>query len=284
MSEEFTLRQRLAEALNEAGLAPNHRLGQNFMIDSRSLSALADCISLSPESRVVEIGPGTGFLTERILVSGAQLLSVELDRGLYAYLQRRFAAEIEHGQFHLVHGDALANKTTMHASIVEWAQHGPWNLIANLPYDISIPAILNVLTMDHAADGCAVTVQYEAAQRLVSEPNSKSWGATAIVAQAAGDGRIAAKFPRQCFYPPPRVESALLHWHRKHRVPNGFSMWCRTIFAYRRKVITRALRDCGASRDDALRIVSHLSWDEGLRVEQLSVDQLLTLFAQISQD
>ena len=206
---------------------------------------------------------------------------MELDKGLHAYLQQRFADEISSGQFTLVHGDALASKTTMHAAIVEWAQQGPWNLVANLPYDISIPAILNVLTMEHAADGCAVTIQYEAAQRLVSEPNTKAWGATSIVAQAAGSGRIAAKFPRQCFYPPPRVESALLHWERKQQVPGGFTVWCRTIFAYRRKVITRALRDCGLAREAAQEAVAALSWDEGIRVEQLSVDQLLALYVHL---
>jgi 16S rRNA (adenine1518-N6/adenine1519-N6)-dimethyltransferase len=282
MSDNATLRQRLTVALDQAGLAPNHRLGQNFMIDSRSLSALAEYIPLDANSRAVEIGPGTGFLTERILASGASLLSVELDCGLYGYLQQRFADELASGQFQLVHGDALANKTTLHPAIVEWAQAGPWNLIANLPYDISIPAILNALTMEHAADGCAVTVQYEAAQRLVSEPNTKSWGATSIVAQAAGSGRIAAKFPRQCFYPPPRVESALLHWQREGQVPNGFTTWCRTIFAYRRKVITRALRDSGLSREEAQDAVAAMAWEEGLRVEQLSVAQLLALHAFIA--
>ena len=135
--------------------------------------------------------------------------------------------------------------------------------------------------MPQAATGCAVTVQYEAAQRLVSPPGSSAWGASAAVAQATGSGRIAARFPRQCFYPPPRVESALLYWSRERDIGEGFALWCRQIFAYRRKVITRALRDCGIERDRAIAIIAALGWPDKSRVEQLTVEQLLALYEQL---
>src|SRR5262245_22752213 len=98
------LKQRIIADLAAAGLAPLHRLGQNFMIDAQALAFISEQLGLGPGSRVVEIGPGTGVLTERLLARGAEILAVELDRGLFTLLQRSLAGRA----VTLVHGDALA--------------------------------------------------------------------------------------------------------------------------------------------------------------------------------
>ena len=120
---------------------------------------------------------------------------------------------------------------------------------ANLPYDISIPLLLNCMSLANPPKCLSVTVQYEAATRLCAQPGSKAWGASAALAQAAGQGKIIRKLPPQCFWPPPRVDSAIYFWQPQRTVPSVFGLWCRSIFAYRRKRLPRALRDNGMARD-----------------------------------
>ncbi|TVR45914.1 MAG: ribosomal RNA small subunit methyltransferase A [Planctomycetota bacterium] len=280
MTKPMSLREQLRLALTAAGLAPNHRLGQNFMVDGGALDTLIRHAEIGPGSRVVEIGPGTGFLTQRLLGQGATVCAVELDSGLHAYLGKHFLAQREAEHLQLVHGDALAGKTALHPAIVSFAKQGPWKLVSNLPYDISIPALLNALTMADGASKAVVTVQWEAAQRLISPAGSNSWGATAAVAQAAGRGEVVAKLPPRCFYPPPRVDSAVLMWQRQPAMDRleGFAGWCRHLFSYRRKRLSRALRDCGWPRDSATTLVSALGLAEDLRVEQLTVAQLAQVY------
>ncbi|NRA37389.1 MAG: hypothetical protein HRU15_04565, partial [Planctomycetes bacterium] len=128
-----------------------------------------------------------------------------------------------------------------------------------------------------------VTVQKEAAVRLCARSGTSEWGASAVMAQAAGSGSIVRKLPPQCFYPAPRVDSAILHWRSERAVPTGFGMWCRGLFAYRRKVLRRGLRDTGLSREQATDICVKLAWEDTVRVETLSVDQLLQLYEQVQQ-
>jgi len=272
-----TLKQRILADLSAAGCQPLHRLGQNFMIDAPAVAALVNGLHLEPGDRVVEIGPGTGVLTEQLLAQGATVLAVELDRGLFAHLSQRYAGN---PAVTVVHGDCLAGKTRLHPAIESFAA-GPWKLGANLPYDVSIPVLLNAAA---GAPDCpppsrmAVTVQREAAVRLCSAPGSDAWGASAATFQAAGDPRLLRRLAPSCFHPRPRVDSAILGWTLRDAVPAGFGLWCRSLFAYRRKVLPRALRDCGASVDSAAAALAAAALDPTRRVEQLTVNELLRLF------
>lgn len=272
-----SLLQSLRNDLATAGLAPNHRLGQNFMIDAGMLSRIAAHPSVLRAQRIVEIGPGTGILTQHLLQRGVPVCAVELDRGLYHFLRERFAAAIASGMLHLIHGDALAGKNHLNAELCAWLGTAPWSLVANLPYDVSIPVLLNALTMSSPAEDCLVTVQWEAAARLTALPESKAWGASAAIAQSVGSGTIVCRLPPQCFYPRPRIDSALLAWHHQVQVDASFTLWARQVFAYRRKVLPRALRDLGHTREEAQAILTHTSLDGTRRLEQLRHDELLAV-------
>ncbi|MHC5067200.1 MAG: 16S rRNA (adenine(1518)-N(6)/adenine(1519)-N(6))-dimethyltransferase RsmA [Planctomycetota bacterium] len=275
-----SLREQLRDDLARAGLAPRHALGQNFMVDKSAVDALVGTAALGPGCRVCEVGPGTGILTERLLASGAEVLAVEYDHGMAALLTDKLVPR----GLTLVQGDALNGKNDVNPAIAAFAAAGPWQVAANLPYDISIPFLLNCLQLANPPRHAVVTVQLEAAQRLCAEPGTSAWGASAAVCRAAAAGRIVRRLPPRCFYPAPRVDSAILELTPQQAVPAGFGRWCRTVFAYRRKRVSRALRNAGLERDAALAAVAAVGLTEERRWEELTVDELLALYAAVGQE
>lgn len=276
-----SLKQSVQADLAAAGCAPLHRFGQNFMIDAHALDALVGALELAPGDRVVEIGPGTGVLTNRLLDAGAEVLAVEIDKGLAAHVVRRFAGR----RLAVEHGDALATKNRLHPAIESFAAAGPWKLGANLPYDIALPALLCAAGLEAPAAPprlAAVTVQLEAAQRLCAAPGADAWGASAAVLQAGGAPELVRRLGPGSFHPQPRVDSAILRWRHRATLPAGFSRWCRAVFAARRKVLPRALRDAGATVEDAHAALAACGLDPARRLENLSSSELLALYARLS--
>jgi 16S rRNA (adenine1518-N6/adenine1519-N6)-dimethyltransferase len=257
--------------LASAGLAPNKKLGQNFMVDHHAIADLVAAAQLPAASQVVEIGPGTGLLTQELLDQGHHVLAVELDRGLAEFLRQRYAG-LE--KFRLIEGDCLANKNTLNEELVQELGESPWHLVANLPYEPSLPLLLNAVAESNPPLKIAVTVQLEAAQRLCARRGDTNWGAaTAVFSAACSHRRIIRQLGPQSFFPPPRVHSAILQATPERKLPDGFTRFCRTIFSYRRKVIRRALRDARWPIED----LAALGIDPERRVQELSVEELLKL-------
>ena len=274
----MSLKASVCARLEQAGLAPQKRLGQNFMIDASAVGELVAAVRACNPVRIVEVGPGTGVLTEQLLKLGVPVAAVELDHGLAAMLSQLLIPQ----GLQLIEGDVLHNKNTFNHELLEFIGDEPWVLASNLPYDVSLPVILNALSLANQPQGIVVTVQLEAAQRLCASAGTKTWGASAAVAQAAGHGRIIRKLPPQCFYPRPRVDSAILSWSVERTLPVGFGAWCRRLFAYRRKVILRGLRDGGFSKEVAQAALDQCPLPHDKRVEDLTVDELLALYAQLA--
>ena len=277
----MSLKQDIMAALTSANLAPLHRFGQNFMIDAAAVASIVQALGVTVGDRVVEVGPGTGVLTERMLALGARVTAVEIDRGLHGYLEQRFADEIKAQVLSLVHGDCLENKNTLHPEIIAVAAAGPWRLGANLPYDVALPVLLNAAALPQPPTLVVVTVQWEAAERLCSRPGSAAWGASAATMQAAGAPTMVRKLPPDCFYPRPRVDSAILRWEPRAPLPAGFGRWCRMVFTARRKVLTRALRDHGLERDAAEAAIQTCGLQADRRLESLDAPELLALYRAV---
>jgi 16S rRNA (adenine1518-N6/adenine1519-N6)-dimethyltransferase len=272
--ERESLLSGIRSLLQRHGLAANKRLGQHFMIDRSAVQALVGALGGEPR-RVVEVGPGTGVLSAALLEAGHEVLAVELDAGMTTLLRERFTD----CALTLVHGDALAGKNALHPAIVDWAAAGPWALAANLPYDASLPILLNALQLPRPPADLVVTVQLEAAERLCAAPGSDAWGATAAVAQAAGEGSIIRRLSPRCFHPPPRVQSAILHWRSHRLLSPDFGRWCRQVFAYRRKLVERGLRDAGLDKAAAAQLCQRCGIAAQTRIEGLTVAELLALHA-----
>lgn len=252
------------------------------MVDPAAVATMveAGCAERAPDELLVEIGPGTGVLTRCLLAAGAPVLAVELDRDLAPLLRRELAG----AAFELIEGDALVGKHRLHSQLCAALRGRRWRLVANLPYDASLPVLLNAFACADPPTRAVVTVQLEAAQRLCAAPGDPAWGASAAVAQAAGRGSILRRLPPGCFEPPPRVHSAILRWLVERRTPEGFGSFCRGLFASRRKHVERALRDLhrGLRRDEATLLCHRAGLAPELRVERISVAGLQALHQEVN--
>ena len=251
-------------------LAPRHALGQNFLIDHNLLRRLVDESGAGAGDLVLEVGPGTGTLTEELLARGCHVVACELDRGLADLLRERLGDE---PRFALVEGDCLAGKRTLAGRLVGVLAGRPFMLVANLPYGSATPLMLTLLADHPECRAMFVTIQREVAERLVACPGSKAYGPLAVVATLLARVRTLATVGPECFWPRPEVTSAMVAVERGDRSPatdaRALADFCRRVFAQRRKQIGSVL-----GRD--------FPWPEGVRTtdraESLTPESLLAMF------
>lgn len=278
-------KQQIQAILSAAGTGPKHRFGQNFMIDQNLVRVIADAGHVSPDDTVIEVGPGTGTLTEELLSRGARVVAVEIDRELARGLRERFASE---SRFELIEGDALASKHRLNPEILQRISAKPQaaKLVANLPYNIASPLVVELL---HAGVGLlAFTVQKEVADRLEAAAGTEAYGPLSVVVQLLGKVEVLRKLPPQAFWPAPSVDSALVQITRspdasdeaarlQHRERERF---IHNIFNYRRKTLRKAIAQAGY---DASQILERTGFDGQQRPEQLTPLQFAEMFAASRQ-
>ena len=187
--------------LKEAGLRARHALSQNFLANVDVLEAILAESGAAPGRRILEIGPGLGFLTRGLLDAGATVTAVELDRGLAAFLRDTFAPEIEGDRLRLVEGDALDQELTR---LVE----PPFDVVANLPYHITSPILHRLLGERPRPERLVLMVQREVAERIAAPPGGMSY--LSVFVQYHARVRVAFHVPADAFEPEPAVESAVI--------------------------------------------------------------------------
>lgn len=201
----------IRELLAEQGVRPKHRLGQNFLHDQNQLRKLITASGVAAGDLVLEVGPGTGTLTEALLEAGATVIACELDGDMASILERRLSSRPGcEARFRLVRGDALAHARLLNPRIVEALAGRCFRLVANLPYQIASP-LISTLLIDHPeCTGQFVTIQKEVADRLTAVPSTKAYGSLSVIVQAlAKVSRISTLSP-SCFWPEPQVISAMI--------------------------------------------------------------------------
>ncbi|MGH3650268.1 MAG: 16S rRNA (adenine(1518)-N(6)/adenine(1519)-N(6))-dimethyltransferase RsmA, partial [Acidimicrobiia bacterium] len=226
-------RSEIAQLLERHGLAPIHRLGQHFLADAnitRKIVALAD---VDEQSKVVEVGAGTGTLTRALAQAGAHVVAYEIDAGLRPLLEEvttgldvalRFA-DVTKVDF----GSALDGEG--------------WAMVANLPYNVGTPLVMEALRAAHNIGRFVVMVQNEVARRFAAKPGSADYGLPSVVAGIYAEASLAFSVPPQVFFPPPRVASAVVAMTRKP-VPEFAERaveLARAGFGQRRKMLRRSL-------------------------------------------
>lgn len=257
--------------LSARGLSPKHRFGQNFLVDHNLLRKLIDASGIGEGSLVVEIGPGTGTMSEEILSRGAELVAIELDRDLAAHLREHFAAN---ARFTLIEGDCLDGKRALNAEALAKLAGRPFTLVANLPYQAASPVMAICAALPQCL-GQFVTIQREVGDRLRAQPNSGEYGPLTIIVQAFCEVEQIAVLPPGCFWPPPEVTSAMLALRPRvqpvipHAEADAFGAFVHTLFSKRRKQLGAIL---GRAR----------AWPEGIdpnaRPESLSIADLARLW------
>lgn len=269
--------------LERAGHAPKKSLGQNFLTDHNLIHKLLDAANLQPGETVLEIGPGTGTLTEGLLGRGVQVIACELDTGLAQVLRETLGAE-HPDRFTLIEGDCLANKRTMNTEVSAVLGERPFKLVANLPYHAATPLMMTLMTKHPGCTGMFVTIQSEVVDRLSGTPGTKAFGSISVVAQHLGKVERIARLPPECFWPRPEVTSAMMAWRRDPSVPTDPAWWVRladitqTLFQSRRKQLSKPAKQIAGTDID---------WPEGVnptdRIEDLSVPHMVALAAAIDR-
>jgi 16S rRNA (adenine1518-N6/adenine1519-N6)-dimethyltransferase len=224
----------LAELL---GLQPTKKLGQNFVIDANTVRRIIRIAGVTAGMTAVEIGPGLGSLTLGLLETGASVIAVEIDNRLADQLPHTVAAAAPDANLTVVTADAMT---------VTSLDPAPTVLVANLPYNVSVPVLLHFLETFPALGSGLVMVQAEVGQRLAAPPGSKVYGSPSAKAAWYGDFRLAGNVSRQVFWPVPNVDSVLVAFER-HEQP-GTEAERRATFALidaafqqRRKMLRQAL-------------------------------------------
>jgi 16S rRNA (adenine1518-N6/adenine1519-N6)-dimethyltransferase len=265
-------KDQIRSLLEAAGTQPRHRFGQNFMIDQNLLRIVADAGEIAAGEKVIEVGPGTGTLTEELLSRGACVIAVEIDRDLAKLLRERFA---DQARFELIEGDALSSKHALNEAMLARVDANT-KLVANLPYNIASPLIIELLIA--GIKMLAFTVQKEVADRLRAGAGSDAYGPLSVMAQMLAHVEALRTLPPQAFWPAPKIESALVRMRRDDKLgadAADFSRFVHTLFSFRRKTLRRALAEADL---DADKLITATALDPQARPEVLTPAQLLQLF------
>lgn len=259
----------IREILDTRGLRPKHALGQNFLVDHNLLRKLVDSANVKSGDLVLEVGPGTGTLTDELLERGCRVIACELDKDLGSHLAERFASRGD--QFRLVMGDCLESKRALSLEAHAALGQQPFKLVANLPYGAGTPLMMILMSQYPQCSGMWVTIQYEVAERMLAQPSTRDFGPLGVIAQASGEVKLLAKLSPECFWPRPKIDSAMLSWTRGSRPTSEVSTlldFCAKLFSQRRKQLGSVL-----GRETA--------WPEGvvpqMRAEELTVAQICFL-------
>jgi len=210
-------KREIAQLLSSAGVSPNRRLGQHFLVDLNLMRLLLDAAQVRSDDVVLEVGCGTGSLTEGLAERAGAVVAVEIDPTLASIAASRVA---ERPNVQLVAGDALSSKGTMSPAVVEAVTRarrghkGRLLLVANLPYDVACPVVVNLVKGPLVVDAMFVTVQKEVAQRMAAKPGARQYGTVTILLGATGSVRVIRTLPPSVFWPPPQVDSALVAFTR----------------------------------------------------------------------
>jgi len=210
-------KNQVEQLLTEAGTAPKKGFGQHFLVDLNLMRLLLDQAEIGPDDVVLEVGCGTGSLTQALAEQAGFVIGVEVDPvlGPIAAVQVARKANV-----HLIAGDVLEGKHHIHARVcdaIDQARRiyrGRLVLAANLPYGVASPLILNLVVGPVIADAMVITVQKEVADRMLAGPGTRAYGIVSIVLQATGELGLLRVLKPSVFWPPPQVDSAMIRFVR----------------------------------------------------------------------
>lgn len=257
-------------------LRPTKQRGQNFVIDANTVRRIVSDSKVGADDVVLEVGPGLGSLTLALLAVAKRVVAIEVDPVLAAALPATIAerAPDQADAFEVVLADALR--------IEQVPGPAPTALVANLPYNVSVPVLLHLLALLPSLERGLVMVQAEVADRLAAEPGSKTYGVPSVKAAWYADVRRAGAIGRNVFWPAPNVDSGLVAWTR--REPPTTSATRQQVFAvvdaafaHRRKALRPALRDLAGSAEAAEAALACAGIDPMTRGEALRIEDFVRI-------
>jgi len=290
----------LRDLFHQLRIRPKNKLGQNFLIDLNLLDVLFTTGELTPEDLVLEVGAGTGSLTAKLANVAGAVLSVEIDPSFFQLAKETLGYRTH---LRLINADILKNKNTLNPEVMD-SLRSAWTsgkfarvkLVANLPYVVATPVIANLLLCDVPLERMVVTVQWEMAERLLAEPDSREFGALSVLVQSLADVELVRKLPPTAFWPRPEVESAIVcirpraEKQAKVSDPLKFRNFLRDLYAHRRKNLRGGLAACPArarvagAKEQIDAQLAEMGIDGNARAETLDVETHLRLFAKFGEE
>lgn len=282
--EHVQTKREITALLDSAGLRPRKRLGQHFLIDGNLMRRLVAGAELRPDDFVLEVGGGTGGLTDLLVRRVRQLMCVEIDHQLVAVLEERFrdAAGVM-----VLAGDVLDSKHQLMTEVTAAIRSfhgdpgGGAKLVANLPYRVATPLVMNLLVDYPEVRRLCFTVQAEVGERITAVPDRKAYGPLSIVSQLLCEIQTLGAVPPTAFWPRPGVDSVMIRMDvgappfATQDEVRRFSRLVRATFEHRRKTLRSAL---GYVLDEVHRDRVSQRFDSTRRPESFSVQEWLEIY------
>ena len=275
------------ERIHDSNLRYKQGLGQNFIYDEDLLAALVASSEITKDDDVLEIGPGIGSLTQVLAENAGQVVAVEIDNTLIPILKQTLA---DYDNIEILNQDIL--KTDIDAIIREKNDGRPIKVVANLPYYITTPIIMDLLENERHVDSITVMVQKEVAERMQARPKEKEYGALSIAVQYYCDAKLDMIVQPACFMPRPKVASAVITLkvlpERKVKTADEklFFHLVKCAFGQRRKTLMNCLfhlGNLGFSKEELAELLEELGWDTRVRGEALGLEEFSALTDKIAQ-
>ena len=254
-------------------------LGQNFLHDESILDSIVEGAGVCKDDLVIEIGPGVGSLTAKLLQKAAEVVSIELDNDLIPILENELSQE---KNFILIHNDAL--KVDFKEIIKD---HKSVKLVANLPYYVTTPIIVKLLKEQYNFKSLTIMIQKEVAERIDAKPNCKEYGSLSLLVQYYCNTKIIKRVSPGAFIPQPKVDSIVIRLDRleKPRVDvtdeNLMFKIIRNAFNMRRKTLLNGVKFLNMKKEDILKAFENASIDPKRRGETLSLEEFKNLTEEI---
>lgn len=271
-------KKTLLATLESLGMRPGRGLGQNFLLDGNLLDSIVRDAAPQNGETILEVGPGFGALTEKLIATGANVVSVEFDHRIAEYLRGKLHAE----NFTLVEDDACR------VNFVDLIpQDKPFRAIANLPYSISSIFIARMLELPQMPTQMVFMLQKEMAERLAAGPGCKAYGALSVRAQLAYEVKLLRIVPPEVFFPPPEVDSAVAGFTLRPDAPdvktrNRVAGVVKTAFAQRRKQMCKVL-GANYGKEKVAAAFAELGMAPEIRPDRVTVEDFAKLTELIFQ-
>ena len=291
----------LKKLFAQVGFRIDARRGQNFLVDLNLLDLLERSAGITPSDVVLEVGSGTGALTERLARAAGRVVTCEIDPRLAQLARERLLTVDDIGgdlvaRVELVEGDVLESKHRFAPAVLaaieeacSQAPSGRFRLVANLPYCVATPIISNLLATSRPFDTATVTVQREMGERMTANAGTHAYNALSVWVGAQCRGEVVRILPASVFWPRPKIESAIVHLElepeRRAKIADlaRFHDFVRDVFCHRRKLLRGVLvrmaggKQNDASRDTVARVYETMGFNESVRAEEISPDAFVRL-------
>lgn len=241
MNPQLTSPSEVRALLAELGHRPNRGLGQNYLIDANILDGIVQAAELEVGDCVLEVGPGLGALTERILPHVAELTCIEKDETMAAYLRKR------------LEGVSLLESDALNVDLSQLFLGGVNKVVANLPYSVASRLMVEMAESENRPALMCLTIQKEVADRLTAEAGSRAYGVLSVLMGLFYSCRLVKKVSPTCFLPPPKVWSAVVRLERREALVEDSAEYVRVkrlvkhCFSQRRKQLSTSLKHMGIS-------------------------------------